>query len=70
MNYNEIIKKVAKENGVSVEEVERDINALITEAYNSEDPETRKKWSVMSGDGSQPTVEEVLSYFIRRLHAN
>lgn len=38
------LRKVAEENGVSVEEVRREIQAIIDDLYNSDDPEIKSKW--------------------------
>lgn len=53
-----IIKQIAKENGVSVDEVRRDMEIAIKEGYHN--PDTRQKWSEMFGEGVLPTPEEFI----------
>lgn len=53
-----IIKQIAKENGVSVDEVRRDMEIAIKEAYQN--PDTRQEWSRLFGEGIMPTPEEFI----------
>lgn len=54
----QIIKQIANENGISVDEVRRDMELAINEAYDN--AETRQEWSKMFGEGVLPTPEEFI----------
>lgn len=56
----DIIKKVAKVNGVSEAEVRKEINIAIDEGMKSTDPEAMAFWAQLSKNGRRPTPEEVV----------
>ena len=55
-----IIKQVAKEHGVSVAEVRREMEFAIEQAYNTDDPEKRKEFQKLFGK-KKPTPEEFIN---------
>ena len=60
------LRKVAEENGVSVEEVRREIQAIIDDLYNSDDPEIKSKWRSLTETGQKEGVDRLwqpLRYF-------
>ena len=57
-----ILKQVAKEHGVSVNEVQRDIEALLVETRNNPDPSVQAAWAAIPCKGETPTIEEVVAY--------
>lgn len=57
-DVSKIMKQVAKQNGVSVREVRRQIKLAIEEAGN--DPIARHIWDSYFGKNSIPTVEEFI----------
>ncbi len=54
-----IIKKVAKQNGVSVKEVRRDFEKMIKVGMSSKEPEAVMFWSQFGG--KKPTPEQFIS---------
>lgn len=67
MNMKKIYKKVAKQYGVSVEEVEREMQAAITEAYTDprrNDGVTQVYQDNVPRQGEIPTPEEVIRYLM------
>lgn len=54
----QIIKQIAKENGISMDEVRSDMEIAIKEAYHN--PDTRQEWSRLFGEGILPTPEEFI----------
>ncbi len=54
-----IIKKVAKQNGVSVKEVRRDLEEMIKVGMSSAEPEAVMFWSQFGGKA--PTPEQFVS---------
>lgn len=61
------LRKVAEENGVSVEEVRREIQAIIDDLYNSDDPEIKSKWRSITETSQKPTVEQVIEYLTAKV---
>lgn len=65
MNMRKIYRKIAKKNGVSVQEVRREMQAAITEAYTDplNDNEITKAYqNRVPRKGEIPTPEELLRY--------
>ena len=57
---NRILRKVAKENGVSPAQVKSGIQEAIDLCWNNPDPEIHAKLAAMSATGNCPTVEETI----------
>ena len=66
-NTEAALRKVAEENGVSVEEVRREIQAIIDDLYNSDDPEIKNKWHSITETGQKPTVEQMIEYLTAKV---
>lgn len=62
MNINEIIKQVAKLNNTIPEEVYAEMQIALDVAFNSKDPEVKKKWAKIPLQGNRPTPEEVVPF--------
>lgn len=60
--YNELLKRVAAGKGVSEDEVRKEIEKAIAEAYKSPSAEALN----VPRNGDIPTVEEFLSYAIEQ----
>jgi len=58
MDINNILKRVAKENGVSVAEVRMEMQKALDAAY--ENPDTKAEWDKRFGVGVKPTIEEFI----------
>lgn len=68
MNMRKVYREVAKQNGVSVQEVKREMQAAITEAYNArESGETAKAWKDLQCRGEVPTPEELIGFVLREV---
>ena len=67
MNFNNIIRQIAKENGVSPAEVKKDMQEAIREAMASPDPKVQAEWKKISPSGKEPSIEELLTYLTLRL---
>lgn len=69
MNMKKIYKKVAKQYGVSVQEVEREIQAAITDAYSNprrEDGITSVYQDQVPRRNEIPTPDEMIRYLVSR----
>ena len=62
MKFSKIIKQVAKQNGVTPVEVEREIKEAIRIGMTSSDPLVQARWKLISPSGNPPTVDEFLTY--------
>lgn len=68
MNMKKIYREIAKEYGVTVEEVKRDMQAAIEEAYKKPSKSDNEK-NMQDGvpcKGKVPTTEEFLKYVINQ----
>ena len=54
------IKRVARQNGVSEEEVRRDMLVAMNAARSNDDPAVKARWETFHYSGSEPTLEEFL----------
>jgi hypothetical protein len=59
-----ILRRVAKKNGTTVEEVRRSIDEALSEAFNNSTPGDTLSTDFKNG---QPTAEEFLEYARRRI---
>lgn len=61
----EAFAAAAKENGVSVEEVRREIAAAIEDAQASADPQAQSLWRAIPCEGDYPTPEEFMLHLMK-----
>lgn len=58
----EAIRQVARKNGVSPEEVRREIEQALSEGMRSPDPRVQAFWRQIPSRTGIPTVEEVVRF--------
>lgn len=63
MNRNDILTRLALQNGVSVPEIRKEIEQAIKAGMENPDPEVRESWHTIPRKGKIPTVEEVIDFF-------
>ncbi len=63
-----LIERLARVQGVSVEEMRQQLMARIAAGLNAPDPERRAQWAKIPCAGDIPTPEEYLEYTVQRLH--
>lgn len=56
----DIIKQVARNNGVSEEEIRAEMKAAMMAGWNNPDPNVREMWSRIPCEGEMPTPEELI----------
>lgn len=56
-----VIELVALENGVTADEVRKEIQSTISLAMENCDPDARKFWDSISPDGSAPDAETLIA---------
>ena len=61
-DFNRILERVAENNGTTVTEVRREIEAVIDSCWDNPDPAIHARWEAMSPTGTRPTVEEAVLY--------
>lgn len=65
----QILKQIARENEVSVEEVRKEIAAAIREGMHCPDPAVRQAWDAIPRKQETPTPEEVIAYLAAQIVA-
>lgn len=60
-------EKIAKSEGISVNEVKQEIQKAIDDAIQSDDPAVQAYWKKMKYKGEKPTPEEVVLYIARQV---
>jgi len=65
MNMRKIYRTIAKQHGVTVAEVKRDMQAAIDEAYKNPSPSAL----AVPRKGDKPTTEEFVAHVARRVQA-
>ena len=61
-----IFKIIAKQEGISVAEVRREMELAIEDAYNTDNPDTQKEFQKMFGK-KKPTPEEFIYKMSKKL---
>lgn len=69
MSMRKIYRKIAKENGVTLAEVKRDMQAAIDHAYKNtpDDGITGIYQAQVPRKGATPTSEEFISYAVKKI---
>lgn len=61
------LKKIAKKEGVSVEEVYREMQIAINMAYANPDPAVQAAWENIPMPSGAPRPEDVIAYCVEKL---
>lgn len=70
MDFSEIISSIAKANDTTPEEVLREMQAAIDEAYNTRKISGQPIWNKMHFKSGRPTPEEFITQIARLLKKN
>ncbi|MBQ8297767.1 MAG: hypothetical protein IJX77_08300 [Ruminococcus sp.] len=70
MTPEKAIEAIAARNGVTADEVRREIQLAIDLAMQDSDPETRKLWESIPSKGDKPTPEELILGISRNISGN
>jgi len=62
MTTKEIIRQIAKENGVTPEQVETDMMEAIRAGMASTDPHAQELWKQIAPDGKEPSLDTFLKF--------
>ncbi len=63
------IEKIAEKEGVSVNEVIREIDLAIEEAMQNPDPLVQARWTLIPCAGDKPTAIEFIAYMRGKIHS-
>ena len=63
----DIIEMIAAKNGVTPEEVRREMGQALKEARSSSDLQIRATWEKISINGEEPASEDVVGYAVAEL---
>lgn len=69
MNGKKALREVARRQGISEQEVRREIEIAIAEGMKSKDPAVQAYWKAMPSKGEVPTPEEVIEYATKKINA-
>ena len=58
------LKRLAKREGISEEEVRNEIAYAISLVLKNDDPQVQEFWKQVPTAGDSPTVEEVINYIL------
>lgn len=67
MKTDDIFAMVAKQHGISREEVYVEIQKAIDAGFDNPDPLVQAEWKKISIRGERPMPEEVLAYMVEQL---
>lgn len=67
MRTDDIFAMVAKQHGISREEVYVEIQKAIDAGFDNPDPLVQDEWKKISIRGERPMPEEVLAYMVEQL---
>lgn len=65
-----IFERLARERGITVEEMRTVISARIEKGWNDSDPEKQAQWRKIPCAGDIPTPDEWLQYAVEQLYSN
>lgn len=68
MSTKKIIRQIAKSNGVTPQEVERDMKEAIRQAMASTDPQAQAFWKQIAPDGKEPDIGTFLRACATKVH--
>ncbi len=62
-----IFERLARERGITIEEMRAIISARIESGWKDPDPEKREQWRKIPCAGELPTPDEWLSYVLKKI---
>ena len=65
-----IFERLARERGITVEEMRANISTRIEKGWNDPNPEKRVQWRSIPCKGELPTPDEWLRYAVERIKAD
>lgn len=66
--FKKALKKIAAKEGISVEEVYREMQIAIDVGFSNPDPAIRAAWKNVPMPYGKPRPEDVVAYCAKRIH--
>lgn len=63
--YMKVLKTIAMSEGITVEEVENEMQRAIDAGFSSQDESVQNEWSKVPFKGDRPTSKELLEYLVK-----
>lgn len=67
LHIDKYLEIIANKEGISTEEVRKEIGRAVSVALKSSDPQVQKFWSDIPCKGDTPTIEEIIYYLARQI---
>lgn len=67
MKVNRVLAEIALKNGVSVDEVRKEIQVALDEGMKNSDPNVQAYWNSIPRKGDKPTLQEVITYLANQI---
>ena len=67
MKVNRVLAEIALKNGVSVDEVRKEIQVALDEGMKNPDPNVQAYWNSIPRKGDKPTAQEVITYLSNQI---
>ncbi len=68
--HENFFERLARERGITVEEMKNIISTRIEQGLHDPDPEKRRSWEAIPCEGDVPTPEEWLKYAVEKLEVS
>lgn len=65
--FKKILKKIAKKEGISVEDVYREMQTAIDAGYYNPDPSIQAAWEKIPLACGKPKPEDVIAYCVKQI---
>lgn len=69
-SYHRILQTIAIREGITAEEVEREIQIAIDTGFDNPDRLVRNQWAGISFQGERPTAKEVIDHIVGYIEEN
>ena len=67
MSFENIIRQIATDNGITAKEVRRDMEEAMYESMRSQDSTAKAHWNQILSDGEEPTLEKFFEYIMQEI---
>lgn len=68
--HENFFERLARERGITVEEMKNIISTRIEQGLHDPEPEKRRSWEAIPCEGDVPTPEEWLKYAVEKLEVS
>lgn len=65
--FEDVLKQIAREEGISTEEVRLEMQKTLDYAYEHHNQETQPLWDLITVNGDRPTLEEFIFKVVKMI---